>query len=58
VPWPKTDLAASVTRIPDLGAGAFAWWCLSAVVCKRKHTFFQGQNDANGLPVSIVQCHQ
>jgi hypothetical protein len=32
VPWPKTDLAASVTRIPDVGAGAFALWWLSAAV--------------------------
>jgi hypothetical protein len=26
VPSPKTDLAASLTRIPDVGAGAFALW--------------------------------
>jgi hypothetical protein len=30
VPSPKTDLAASLTRIPDVGAGAFALWWLSA----------------------------
>jgi hypothetical protein len=32
LPWPKADLAASVTRIPDVGAGAFALWWLSAEV--------------------------
>ena len=30
MPSPKTDLAASLTRIPDVGAGAFALWWLSA----------------------------
>ena len=30
MPSPQTDLAASLTRIPDVGAGAFALWWLSA----------------------------
>ena len=30
MPSPKTDLAASLTRIPDVSAGAFVLWWLSA----------------------------
>ena len=32
MPSPKTGLAASLTRIPDVGTGAFALWWLSAAV--------------------------
>jgi hypothetical protein len=31
VPWPKADLATSVTRIPDVDARAFALWLSAAV---------------------------
>ncbi len=53
--WPKTDLAASVTRIPDVGAGAFAlWWRKRGMVAGLHSRRREGIFDVRLAPEAVV----